>query len=61
MTLSMGPLCLFLKVLDLLLFLGKNLYPMTKLLIYLAIAIAIAAYIVALADGPNLLDVINSH
>jgi len=48
-------------VLDLLLFLGKNLYPMTKLLIYLAIAIAIAAYIVALADGPNLLDIINSH
>jgi hypothetical protein len=52
-------MCLFLKVLDLLLFLGKNLYPMTKLLIYLAIAIAIAAYIVALADGPDLLDIIN--
>ncbi len=49
------------KVLDLVLFLGKNLYPMTKLLVYLAIAIAIAAYIVALADGPNLLDIINSH
>ena len=32
-----------------------------KLLSCLAIAIAIAAYIVALADGPNLLDIINSH
>jgi len=32
-----------------------------KLLVYLAIALALAAYIVALADGPNLLDIINSY
>jgi hypothetical protein len=31
-----------------------------KLLVYLAIGIALAAYILALADGPNLFDILNN-
>ena len=33
---------------------------MIKLLVYLAIGIALALYILALADGPNLLEIIDN-